>query len=150
MKHKLANDLKCPIPGCNVKFKQGISKIARVFICAPENSPIYGKSPLVCRSHVLQSIQHVDESVYDEEAVSAEAVVAMGQLAEFERDQASSSKAVVDLFPDREGNTVDDILSLEALLDVAGDESGDEGLDIDATSALDQDDESAEIEGGRG
>ena len=33
---------------------------------------------------------------------------------------------------------------------MAGDESGDEGLDIDATSALDQDGESAEIKGGRG
>ena len=71
-KHKF-NSRKCSLPGCEQMLMNGVTEIAQIWICAPENHPLFGTKPWVCKFHASKSIENVDESLLDSAAIQAEA-----------------------------------------------------------------------------
>ena len=70
--HKLDAPVACGIPDCDAIFELGVSIIGRAVICAPENHHKYGHAPLVCRKHILQSVDTFDDVDFERAAIEHE------------------------------------------------------------------------------
>ena len=98
MVHKLDYSKPCGIPDCNDIFCPQESFIGLVKICAPEGHKLCGKDVFVCKKHLKQSTEPIDDKEFEEAAIQMEAEAAARDRAHIrvdnEKVQPNAKKAL--------------------------------------------------------